>query len=307
MLIRIRFTSFIQVSLLSGCLLQLPGSLPPKPRLGDTHTRSIDGAVMVFIPEGTFLMGSDIEMVNMARNMCEQYKGSLGIGTCQQSQFMNEFPAHGVQLDGFWMDKTEVTNAQFRLCVQAGACAPPVEISSYHRESYYDSDRFDSYPVIWVRWEQAERYCDWAGGRLPTEAEWEYAARGPNNTVFPWGDEFDGTKLNYCDLNCDNGLADISFDDGFADTAPVGTYPSGESWCGALDMAGNVREWVADWFGYYEARDQKNPNGPINGQSRIPKGGSWLDTVDDVRSTNRGENSPDYSRHKVGFRCVSDL
>jgi formylglycine-generating enzyme required for sulfatase activity len=124
--------------------------------------------------------------------------------------------------------------------------------------------------------------------------------------IFPWGDQFDGRKLNYCDVNCDAGVDDETIDDGFADTAPVGSYLDGKSWCGALDMAGNVREWVADWFAYYSDEELTNPSGPSDGQSRIPRGGSWLDTPDDVRSTNRGENAPDYSRHKVGFRCVVD-
>jgi formylglycine-generating enzyme required for sulfatase activity len=100
---------------------------------------------------------------------------------------------------------------------------------------------------------------------------------------------------------------DPSYDDGYPETAPVGSFPSGVSWSGALDMAGNVREWVSDWFGYYAVDSQVNPIGDEEGQSYIPKGGCWLDTPDDLRSSNRGENTPDYTRHKVGFRCVGAL
>ncbi len=200
-----------------------------------------------------------------------------------------------------------MTNRQYRRCVDAKACAPPVDSSSYTRRSYYGNSAYDDYPVVWVTQQQASEYCRWAEARLPTEAEWEYAARGPDNRIFPWGNAFDGKRLNYCDVNCTGGPNDVTVDDGYADTAPVGTFPTGVSWVGALDLAGNVREWVADWYGRYPAGRQVNPTGPISGTSRIPRGGSWLDTPDDVRSTNRGENSTDYTRHKVGFRCARDL
>jgi serine/threonine-protein kinase len=108
-------------------------------------------------------------------------------------------------------------------------------------------------------------------------------------------------------FNCPAGVIDSSFDDQYPETAPVGSYPEGASWIGALDMAGNVREWVADWYGSYTADRQENPQGASQQDGHIPRGGSWLDTPDDVRSANRGENSPDYTRHKVGFRCVVDI
>jgi formylglycine-generating enzyme required for sulfatase activity len=274
--------------------------------LGDTHTRPTDGMVMVSVPAGEFQMGSDTDEVRYARDLCKEYLGELASATClRQVSFGNEQPAYTVTLDGFWIDRTEVTNGQYRRCVQAGSCDPPVESGSFTRDSYYDDSGYDDYPVIWVRWDQAADYCAWAGGRLPTEAEWEYAARGPEGLMFPWGETFDGTRLNYCDVDCD-GVNDETTDDGYPDTAPVGSFPAGVSWCGALDMAGNVREWVADWFGYYFPERQVNPTGPPGGDSRIPRGGSWYDTPDDVRSANRGENSPDYTRHKVGFRCVKN-
>jgi formylglycine-generating enzyme required for sulfatase activity len=103
------------------------------------------------------------------------------------------------------------------------------------------------------------------------------------------------------------GPNDPQVDDGYTDTAPVGSYPGGGSWCGALDLAGNVREWVTDWYSDYPVSHQVNPIGPPTGEYRIPRGGSWLDVPDDIRSTNRGANTPDYTRHKVGFRCIFPL
>jgi formylglycine-generating enzyme required for sulfatase activity len=198
-----------------------------------------------------------------------------------------------------------VTNGQYQRCVQAGHCLPPVESGSYTRATYYGDPAYDDFPVLWVTQRQAADYCVWAGGQLPTEAQWEYAARGPESRLFPWGDEFDGTRLNYCDASCAAGMKDEALNDGYAETAPVGSFPSGISWCGALDMAGNVREWVADGYGYYSRERQVNPTGPPSGDSCIPRGGCWLDTPEITRSANRGANTIDYARHKVGFRCAA--
>ena len=275
-----------------------------EPPAGDTRVWEKDGAVMVYVPGGEYPMGSDTDDASTVRDLCRAYSGDLANAVCRLAAFRDEQPAHAVTVDGFWIDRTEVTNGQYHQCVQAGACDPPVESGSFTRDSYYGDSVYDDYPVIWVRWDQAADYCAWAGRRLPTEAEWEYAARGPEGRLFPWGDAFDGTLLNYCDVDCD-GVNDETVNDGYPDTAPVGSFPAGVSWCGALDMAGNVREWVADWYGRYPSEQQANPTGPASGDSRIPRGGSWYDRPDDVRSTNRGGNSTDYSRHKVGFRCAS--
>ena len=282
-------------------------SPPGSATLGDTWTRPTDGVAMVYVPGGEFEMGSDDEAVDYAIHLCKQYSTDTATAraTCSRNAFSDERPAHRVALDGFWLDCTEVTNGQYRGCVEAGACTPPVDAGSYTRDSYYGDAAYDSYPVVWVTWGQAAEYCAWAGARLPSEAEWEYAARGPEGRVFPWGDTFDGTRLNYCDASCAAGPNDPTVDDGHADTAPVGSFPTGASWCGALDLAGNVREWVADWYGNYPGGRQVNPAGPASGESRVPRGGSWLDVPDDIRSANRGANSTDYTRHKVGFRCAA--
>jgi eukaryotic-like serine/threonine-protein kinase len=274
--------------------------------LGDTWTRPADDMVTVYVPGGEFKMGTSDDQLKHSLKLCkETYARILGAerAVCPPATFADERPAHTVVLDGFWIDRLEVTNEQYRRCVEAGACTPPVETGSYTRDTYYGDSAYDDYPVVWVGWGQATEYCAWAGARLPTEAEWEYAARGPESAIFPWGNIFDGTRLNYCDVNCEPGVSDESVDDGYADTAPVGSYLSGASWCGALDMAGNVREWVAGWYGPYHGR-QVNPSGPFSGEVRISRGGCWLDTSENARSAKRGQNTPDFTLYKLGFRCA---
>jgi len=291
--------------LLAASLLAILAACQPAPALGDTRTRPIDGMTMAYVPAGSFQMGSTRDMRLYAKELCDQYGAGTALGSCSLTAFADESPAHPVTLSSFWIDRTEVTNGQYRLCVVAGACLPPVDLSSFTRGQYFADPAYDDYPVIWVTPGMAEAYCAWTGARLPTEAEWEYAARGPESLLFPWGNEFDQTRLNYCDAGCD-GISDPSYDDGYPDTAPVGSFPSGVSWVGALDMAGNVREWVADWYGYYRPDALTDPRGPASGESRIPRGGSWYDRPDDTRSANRGANTTDYTRHKVGFRCAMD-
>jgi formylglycine-generating enzyme required for sulfatase activity len=273
----------------------------------DTWTRPTDGMVMVHVPAGEFEMGNDNEGVRYARQLCnEYYKAHIARGICIWERFEDELPAHMVALDSFWIDRTEVTNGKYRRCVEAGACDPPARSGSHTRDRYYDDSTYGDYPVVYVDWYQAADYCAWAGGRLPTEAEWEYAARGSEGRLFPWGDAFDGTRLNYCDANCEFGYADEMVDDGYADTAPVGQFPAGASWCGGQDLAGNVREWVADWYGNYSSGRQVNPTGPSSGTGRVLRGGAWPDAPDDVRSVNRGGHKPDVVHEKVGFRCAWD-
>jgi formylglycine-generating enzyme required for sulfatase activity len=278
-------------------------------KLGDTRIRPADEMKMVYVPAGKFKMGTDDKGLKYSQQLCIKYSGydyAIAIVGCGPAVFADERLAHTVTLDGFWIDRTEVTNRQYRRCVEAKACTPPVDSGSYTRKSYYGNNVYDNYPVIWINQQQAADYCQWAGARLPTEAEWEYAARGPEGRIFPWGNTFDGKRLNYCDASCAAGPNDKTVNDGYADTAPVGSFPTGVSWCGALDLGGNVREWVADWYERYPPRPEVNPTGPISGTSRIPRGGCWLDTPIDVRSTNRGGNSIDYTRHKVGFRCAKN-
>ena len=244
-----------------------------------------DGMVLVPIPAGEFEMGS---------SKAEDPQTSE-----------EESPQHAVYLRDYWIDKTEVSNAQYAMCVaDAEACTKPADHSSQTRDSYYDHSGYADYPVIFVSWGQAAAYCTWAGRRLPTEAEWEKAARGEDRRIYPWGSSFDGTLVNYCDVNCQNGWKDNRFDDGYIETAPVGKYPDGASSYGVLDMAGNVYEWVADWFAPYSPDRQLNPQGPDLGADRIIRGGSWGDDPDHIRSSLRSRVNGDQTLNFIGFRCA---
>jgi len=222
---------------------------------------------IVLVPAGEFTMGS-----------------SDGSG--------DEEPVHTVYLDAYWIDKFEVTNALYKKCVDAGKCQPPSDKSSYTRSSYYGNTQYDNYPVINISWNDAKTYCEWAGKRLPTEAEWEKAARGTDGRIYPWGNTFDKNLLN-------------SSEGGKGDTTAVGSYPSGASPYGALDMAGNGWEWVADWYGgYSSSSQQRNPTGPSSGTSRVLRGGSWGSFRSFVRVSSRDGYSPGNRSNDLGFRCA---
>ncbi|MGD9002462.1 MAG: formylglycine-generating enzyme family protein, partial [Anaerolineae bacterium] len=272
---------------------------PEGATLGDTWTRPTDGMTMVYVPAGEFTMGSADAEVDAALEKCNTYYSD-----CERAWFEVEQPAHTVELDGFWIDRTEVTNEQYHQCEEAGACDPPRETGSDTRSTYYGDSAYGDFPIIYVDWYQADAYCEWAGARLPTEAQWEYAARGPDGRRYPWGEDYNGARLNSCDANCQYEWADEPFDDGYGDTAPVGSYPDGASWCGALDMAGNVWEWTADWFGPYSVERQSNPTGPSFGTGRTVRG----DAADGTRSVSRAAArhgmDPGRTYKYTGFRCI---
>ncbi len=259
-------------------------------KVGDERTAPADGMIQVFIPAGFFQMG--------------------GLDTNAQA---DEKPAHKVTLKAFWMDKVPVTNAMYDLCVKAGVCSLPRELKSATRANYYTNPEFADYPVIYVTWEDAKNYCAWAGRRLPTEAEWEYAARGSADyRTYPWGDAEPNDSL-------------ANFNYAVKDTTRVGSYPAGTSPFGVLDMAGNVWQWVSDFYGdkYYENSPELNPTGPetamVQGLRRSMRGGSWLDSAKDIRLANRGfalapnlaadKSAASYkgeAKDNIGFRCASD-
>jgi len=264
--------------------------------LGNTLDRAIDGATMVYVPAGSFTMGSSEEQIRVAMDLCGRY----GTG-CDRETFTDEEPPHAVRLVGFWFDRTEVTNQQYGRCVAAGACTRPAESGSYARGSYYGNAAYTDYPVLHVNWHQASAYCAWAGARLPSEAEWEYAAAGPRGSLFPWGDTFDGQRLNYCDAQCDFSWRDAGVDDGYKDTSPAGHYINDASWCGAHDLGGNVWEWVADRYLYYGTGREVSPG------SRVLRGGSWHLGPDSARCANRDHHPPDTTHVSIGFRCAMDV
>jgi formylglycine-generating enzyme required for sulfatase activity len=247
--------------------------LPGDPKPGDILPRPADGMIMIYISPGEFKMGSSDSDVDA---------------------LPGEKPQHTVYLDEYWIDKTEVTNAQYALCVAAGKCQLPSESVSESRSSYYGNAPYINYPVIYVSWEDAAAYCEWAGGRLPTEAEWEKAARGADGRIYPWGDQQPVCQLtNY--KGCNN------------DTSEVGSYPDGDSQYGLSDMAGNVWEWVQDWFdeSYYAGSPNSNPAGPPSGQFRVLRGGGYYDDGKNLRSTFRNTSFPDITFRGFGFRCAA--
>ena len=218
----------------------------------------------------------------------------------------DERPVHAVHLDAFYIDRYEVTNAQYAECAREGSCRPPAAARSETRLRYFGAERFDRYPVVGVTWSDAVTYCEWRGARLPTEAEWEKAARGTDGRAYPWGDAFERGRLNYCDRNCPLPWADSGHDDGFADTAPVDSFAEGASPYGAHNMAGNVWEWVEDRYdpAYYAVSPSENPRGPSAGDQRVMRGGGVFDDSYYTRSTTRRRFSPDVPSTSVGFRCA---
>ena len=218
-----------------------------------------------------------------------------------------EAPIHTITLDGYWIYQMEVTNAMYQACVADQACPRPQWNYSQTRDTYYGDHAFDDYPVIYVSWVDAQSYCTWAGGRLPSEAEWEKAARGnQDERLFPWGDTpANSEQANFCDTNCSEYYAENNKNDGYADTSPVGTYPAGASPYGLLDMAGNVWEWTYDWFATpYNKSITENPFGPANGTARVIRGGSFYNPSMDLRVVQRASLSPGKTLETLGFRCV---
>lgn len=251
----------------STAVVTMTASAPP------SEIVDSEGVPMVFVPAGDFIMGSN------------------------SSDAADEKPSHTVFLDDYYIDKFEVTNAGYEACVEAGKCDPPKHVYIFPespKKIYYGNSQYDKYPVIYVDWNMAKAYCEWRDARLPTEAEWEKAARGnTDERIYPWGDDLECRQANY--HKCVNLPSE------------VGTYRDGQSPYGAYDMAGNVLEWVADLYSanYYQTSPGQDPLGPDSGQSRIVRGGSW--TKFDVRVTNRIGVAPSSATFDIGFRCASSV
>jgi formylglycine-generating enzyme required for sulfatase activity len=222
---------------------------------------------MILIPAGEFMMGCNDQVDKK----------------CQG----NEKPYHKVYLDAYLIDKFDVTQADYNECVDSKTC------KANKKEKGLTDNR---QPVVNVRWAEANTYCQWAGKRLPTEAEWEKAARGTDGRVYPWGggaNNIDISKTNFAASN-------------IGTTTPVGNYPSGASPDGVMDIAGNVWQWLADWYdkNYYHSSADRNPKGPESGKSRVLRGGSWYDEASSLRTSYRFDAAPDRADNIIGFRCA---
>jgi eukaryotic-like serine/threonine-protein kinase len=271
-------------------------------KIGSTQVSPKDGMTMVYVTAGKFLMGS----LN-------------GVGN------PNEHPQHTLNLDAFWIDQTEVTNAMFALFVSDTDYKTTAEIAgksytftddkkwqrvdgadwTHPNGSSSDITRLDDYPVVHVSWADALAYCEWAGRSLPTEAQWEKAARWKQGEIYPWGDKAPtGTLANFADKSSHFTTSDPSINDGYEFSAPVGSYPKGESDYGALDMAGNVWEWVSSLSSDYpyNAKDGRE-NLTIVG-TRVLRGGSWFDAPVSLRSADRYAFDQTYTGLNTGFRCA---
>jgi formylglycine-generating enzyme required for sulfatase activity len=228
-----------------------------------------DESVLIYIPAGEFTMGSN--------------------------DYDDQKPIHTVYLDAYYIDKYEVTNAQYKKFCDATGHSQPSGPDFRGMTSYFTN--YPNYPVVNVSWNDASSYASWAGKRLPTEAEWEKAARGTDGRKYPWGNTWDPSKCNNRESNSP---------DGYANTAPVGSFPQGASPYGVMDMAGNVWEWCTDWYDkdYYSQSPNNNPKGPSSGSDRVLRGGAWNNNQYLCRSTTRFNDNPPYGYYFNGFRCV---
>ncbi len=264
-------------------------SATPRHALGETRSDA-RGIEQVWVPAGSFMMGSD-------------GAEGLAVPPWADREPASEAPQHRVEItSGFWLDKFEVTNAAFQAFVDAGG---------YSDEAYWSAEGWDwlthqivppprecegtapDQPRACVTWFEADAYARWRGGRLPTEAEWEYAARGPDSLVYPWGNAWDATRANVVDSQ---------------GSMAVGSFPTGASWVGAHDMSGNLMEWVADWLDvhYYENSPVQDPPGPERGFRKVEKGGWWGSVPYVARAAYRHfEDPPEYQDHHIGLRVLT--
>jgi formylglycine-generating enzyme required for sulfatase activity len=255
---------------------------------------------MAWVKGGNFLRGSSFKENQAALKMCRKYDRS-----CQLWWFSDEFPLKLITLKSYWIDIYETTNAQYLEFVKATGHRPALDdtckTDSCWEGNLWKSTSFSSMirnqPVTQVSWYDAVTYCEWKGKRLPTEAEWEKAARGPTGNIYPWGNGSPKRRATYSRKW-----------QGIGTMTTVGSYPRGVSIYGLHDMAGNVWEWVNDWYSrtYYRKSKQKNPKGPEIGKFKVLRGGSWVNFPDSLRSAFRRWSKPDVRFNDTGFRCAKD-
>jgi len=256
----------------------MPTNLPiPSPEI------EIIPGEMVEMAGGIFLMGCNVE--NNAASGCPE----------------SELPYHEVVLSPYLIDRFLVTNGQYQNCVEAGVCKAPRSEESRTRESYYSNPEFALYPVIFVTYDDAIGFCEWDGKRLPTEAEWEMAARSATDSLYPWGNEAPDCSLA-------NSYNNANLSPCAGDTTMVGSYQAGSTADGVMDMAGNVWEWVADYYSvdYYANSPLENPQGPESGVENVVRGGGWTGKWRSLKNNSRAYDLPFYNGNDLGFRCAMD-
>ncbi len=238
---------------------------PGMPAVIEAKRSPIDNMNQVLVPQGEFMMGDS------------SHPG------------LNDYPQHKVYLDAFWIDQIPVTNSMYALCYRAGVCSEP----ALKYNTYFANWVYRDYPVIFVNWTQAQAYCQWAGRRLPTEAEYEKAARGTDSRRYPWGDQSPTPRL-------------ANFGGLLGETQSAYRYVLGASPYGALNMVGNIREWVWDWFDpqYYAVSPYANPRGPDAGTQRSLRGGSLNESALEIRAFWRFAHEPQSAGLSRGFRCA---
>ena len=292
---------------------QTPAPMATPTRVSIAESVEVTGGSMILIPGGFFQMGASAD--DMAAE-CGLFREG-----CQSDWFRASEPIHTVLLRRYYIDAHEVTNDAFiEFLNQSGTncdghiCLDPEQSQLTLENGIWQApEGLARHPVTGATWYGAAAFCQWREARLPTETEWEKAAAWDDTEAvarrYPWGDEFDGQALNFCDAACSEPQAAGDYDDTFAGTAPVASFPNGRSAYGLYDMAGNVWEWVADWYdpAYYEMSAEANPTGTETGEDRTVRGGSWFDTGNFTATAIRFPSSPDNSDKTIGFRCAADL
>jgi len=274
-----------------------------------------DGADMVLVPAGAFWMGSAAEDIQVRVDECQRTVKPENRAKCGE-WFADEGPQRQVFLDAFYIDRYEVTNARFEKFVAANAYRTTAEAEGWgwvlqQKNGASQWERLKgatwrtpggpgtaaaaTHPVVQVSWYDAEAYCRWASKRLPTEAEWEKAARGVDGRRYPWGEDWNPSRANG--------------DMGVKTTRPVGGYPAGASPYDVHDLTGNVFEWVADWYdaSFYRKGQDRNPAGASSGEQRVLRGGGWHSRPIALRVASRGSGMPDFRYNYTGFRCAKGL